>query len=311
MDTRGQRSKLACGRRKARPLHRHGAGRRCAGPREGSSRGCSATPTPTRSGCPTRAQILYGILNERSRRPRRAHLRPLGRHGGCDARGSSPALLAREPRGCCGLRPCSRSTSRLSSSTRTWSIWWTSPAPHPRCERDERFPLVVAGGHAPSTPSRWPTSSTLRSRRWRRGGGEINDVLAAHPPAHRPPSGPRGRSPRSPGSTSEPGTRRATRAAGSPARALSAGSPTWSRSAHLGPGEWPYPRRQLVPVTEVVQTGSTRGLPGLHARLSLLPGGDDHPPVRERPAPGARHGAARASSGAGYDEVTLTSLSTA
>jgi len=43
--------------------------------------------------------------------------------------------------------------------------------------------------------------------------------------------------------------------------------------------EWPYPRRQLVPVTEVVHDrlsvevfrGCTRGLP-------LLPGGNDHPP---------------------------------
>jgi len=76
--------------------------------------------------------------------------------------------------------------------------------------------------------------------------------------------------------------------------------------------EWPYPRRQLVPVTEVVHDrlsvevfrGCTRGCRFCQAGMITRP-------VRERPA---RQIEAMVTSGlrrTGYDEVSLTSLSTA
>ncbi len=77
-------------------------------------------------------------------------------------------------------------------------------------------------------------------------------------------------------------------------------------------GEWPYPKQQLVPLTEVVHDrlnvevfrGCTRGCRFCQAGMITRP-------VRERPAEQVeqmvRDGLART----GYDEVTLTSLSTA
>ena len=42
--------------------------------------------------------------------------------------------------------------------------------------------------------------------------------------------------------------------------------------------EWPYPKNQLVPLVEVVHDRlNVEIFRGLHARLPLLPGGDDHP----------------------------------
>jgi radical SAM family uncharacterized protein len=77
-------------------------------------------------------------------------------------------------------------------------------------------------------------------------------------------------------------------------------------------GAWPYPKRQLVPLTEVVHDrlnvevfrGCTRGCRFCQAGMITRP-------VRERPAEQVRtmidNGLART----GYDEVALTSLSTA
>ena len=76
--------------------------------------------------------------------------------------------------------------------------------------------------------------------------------------------------------------------------------------------DWPYPKTQLVPLTEVVHDrlnvevfrGCTRGCRFCQAGMITRP-------VRERPAAQVdrmvRDGLART----GYDEVTLTSLSTA
>jgi len=77
-------------------------------------------------------------------------------------------------------------------------------------------------------------------------------------------------------------------------------------------GEWPYPKSQLVPLTEVVHDrlnvevfrGCTRGCRFCQAGMITRP-------VRERPAEQVKsmitHGLRRT----GYDEVSLTSLSTA
>jgi radical SAM family uncharacterized protein len=75
---------------------------------------------------------------------------------------------------------------------------------------------------------------------------------------------------------------------------------------------WPYPRQQLVPLTEVVHDrlnvevfrGCTRGCRFCQAGMITRP-------VRERPADQVRHMIESGLRRTGYDEVALTSLSTA
>ena len=77
-------------------------------------------------------------------------------------------------------------------------------------------------------------------------------------------------------------------------------------------GEWPYPKQQLVPLTEVVHDrlnvevfrGCTRGCRFCQAGMITRP-------VRERPAEQVRTMVAEGLQRTGYDEVALTSLSTA
>jgi radical SAM family uncharacterized protein len=77
-------------------------------------------------------------------------------------------------------------------------------------------------------------------------------------------------------------------------------------------GQWPYPRNQLVPLTEVVHDrlnvevfrGCTRGCRFCQAGMITRP-------VRERPADQVRTMVADGLRRTGYDEVALTSLSTA
>jgi len=76
--------------------------------------------------------------------------------------------------------------------------------------------------------------------------------------------------------------------------------------------EWPYPRRQLVPLTEVVHDrlnvevfrGCTRGCRFCQAGMITRP-------VRERPAAQVRQMVDDGLARTGYEEVALTSLSTA
>ena len=76
--------------------------------------------------------------------------------------------------------------------------------------------------------------------------------------------------------------------------------------------DWPYPKRQLVPLTEVVHDrlnvevfrGCTRGCRFCQAGMITRP-------VRERPADQVRHMVQTGLRRTGYDEVALTSLSTA
>ena len=76
--------------------------------------------------------------------------------------------------------------------------------------------------------------------------------------------------------------------------------------------DWPYPRHQLVPLTEVVHDrlnvevfrGCTRGCRFCQAGMITRP-------VRERPAEQVRTMVADGLKRTGYDEVSLTSLSTA
>ena len=77
-------------------------------------------------------------------------------------------------------------------------------------------------------------------------------------------------------------------------------------------GDWPYPKRQLVPLTEVVHDrlnvevfrGCTRGCRFCQAGMITRP-------VRERPAAQVRTMVTEGLRRTGYDEVALTSLSTA
>jgi radical SAM family uncharacterized protein len=77
-------------------------------------------------------------------------------------------------------------------------------------------------------------------------------------------------------------------------------------------GAWPYPRHQLVPLTEVVHDrlnvevfrGCTRGCRFCQAGMITRP-------VRERPAEQVRRMISEGLAATGYDEVALTSLSTA
>src|SRR6185295_6380917 len=77
-------------------------------------------------------------------------------------------------------------------------------------------------------------------------------------------------------------------------------------------GEWPYPKQQLVPLIEVVHDrlnvevfrGCTRGCRFCQAGMITRP-------VRERPAEQVRRMIDEGLARTGYDEVALTSLSTA
>jgi radical SAM family uncharacterized protein len=88
--------------------------------------------------------------------------------------------------------------------------------------------------------------------------------------------------------------------------------PTVEKRTIADLADWPYPRRQLVPLTEVVHDrlnvevfrGCTRGCRFCQAGMITRP-------VRERPAEQVRTMVRDGLARTGYDEVALTSLSTA
>ena len=155
------------------------------------------------------------------------------------------------------------------------------PGRRPRARPPARS---APAGTAPTTPSRSPTSSTsscwATARRWSR---EITEVVGAWKAGGqgRPQSRCCGRWPASRASTSRPCTRSTydgPRIASVTPRHPGVPEQVEKRTiADLA--DWPYPRNQLVPLTEVVHDrlnvevfrGCTRGLP-------VLPGRDDHPP---------------------------------
>ena len=157
-------------------------------------------------------------------------------------------------------------------------------------------------GTAPSTPSRWPTSSTpscsatarrssASSTRWWPAGKQSGSASRRRPAR-------RTRRTRG-GLRPAPLRRRATPTAGSPAGDPAAGAPAMVGKRTIADlAEWPYPRHQLVPLTEVVHDrlnvevfrGCTRGCRFCQAGMITRP-------VRERPAEQVRKWCARGSRG--------------
>ena len=185
-------------------------------------------------------------------------------------------------------------------------------------DRRPEHPLVVIGGHCRVQPGAARRLRRRRRARRRRGGRRRDhrgrrglDRAAGAPTARRCCAS----WPRSPACTCPslydvdvrrpaPRRRHATlrRRAGRPS--TSGRSPTSA--------QWPYPKHQLVPLTEVVHDrlsvevfrGCTRGCRFCQAGMITRP-------VRERPAEQVRTMVADGLRRTGYDEVSLTSLSTA
>jgi radical SAM family uncharacterized protein len=185
-------------------------------------------------------------------------------------------------------------------------------------DRDESHPLVVAGGHCTYNPE--PLADFLDLVVLGDGEevvGEISEVVAAWKATDR-----------------APGSRRdlLVRLAGLEGiyvpslydvtydgPQVTAITPTVPEAPDVvgkrtvaDLAEWPYPRNQLVPLTEVVHDrlnvevfrGCTRGCRFCQAGMVTRP-------VRERPAEQVRAMVERGVERTGYDEVALTSLSTA
>ena len=213
---------------------------------------------------------------ERARRRRRgALLCPVVRHGGGDARGGHPPVLRRDDASGRGVR-----RHRLQPLRRA-HLHERPQHARPRRRRRSTPPSAARptrscsrAGTAPTTPSRSPTSSTPRPRR-RRGGRERaarRDRRVARRPARAarpPPAAPRARE-RSRASTSRASTRPATRTAGSCGYDAADGAPaTVEKRTVADLADWPYPRHQLVPLTEVVHDRlNVEVFRGLHARAA-------------------------------------------
>ena len=170
-------------------------------------------------------------------------------------------------------------------------------------QRDGRDPLVLAGGHCAFNPEplsdfvdrvpssetarRWSARSPRRSTPgWTRipSGGERVDLrhrLAGVPGVYVP-------------------ALYEARYVGGRLAAVRPGAPgvpeQIEKRTVADLGEWPYPRHQLVPVTEVVHDRlNVEVFRGLHEGLPFLPGRHDHPSgARATATAGARHGEGRA-----------------
>ena len=308
--------------REARSLHRDGAGqrpRRSTGPTR--SPGCSSTPTPTRSGCPTRGSRSSTRSSTSATTPSpSAPTRP----------GSTSRRELRRARACRCSRVDTHRAGRRLRRARLQPLGRARLHERPQLHRPRRRPGAAPStaaratrssspaGTAPSTPSRSPTSSTRSS-----------SATARRSSARSPRSSARGSAAAAPAREARAArARRRSRASTCPSmydvdvrrrahRARSrpryADVPARGREAH---GR--RPRRVAVPeaAARAAHRGGARppqrrGLPRLHPRLPLLPGRDDHPPGARAPGrAGAHDGAATGLRRTGYDEVALTSLST-
>ena len=205
-------------------------------------------------------------------------------------------------------------------------------------ERTAAHPLVVAGGHCAFNPE--PLADFVDCFVLGDGeeaAGEMNEVVAAwRSGAHLPgvtigDSQPESREAllralSQVDGVYVPACYQATYDAGSPAGAPRSTIPRLSGTTPRYPetpervekrtiadlGEWPYPKRQLVPLIEVVHDrlnvelfrGCTRGCRFCQAGMITRP-------VRERPAEQVHSMVMDGLARSGYDEVALTSLSSA
>ena len=294
-----------------------------ARPRPGPGRpGCWPTPTPTRSACPTRA--CRSCTRSSTSAPMRWP--------------SAPTPPGPTSRSCCGASAC-----RCSRSTRTApagdfdvlafnlsaELVYTNVlncidlAGVPGAGRATAAPSTrwsAPAATAPTTPSRWPTSSTsscwatarrswARSPRWSRDwkASGRTDGLARARPARAGP---------------DPGRLRAVDVRRRPTTAPTcvAVTPRYAdvperveKRTIADLADWPYPKQPAGAAHRGgARPAQRRGLPGLHPGLPLLPGRHDHPAGPRAPGrAGAHDGAPTACERTGYDEVALTSLSTA
>ena len=185
-------------------------------------------------------------------------------------------------------------------------------------QRTKGDPIVVAGGHCAFNPE--PLADFVDAFVIGDGEevvGELNDLLAQLLPAAAAPTGSREELLRElatvPG-VYVPGLYRPRYEDG---RLVAVeplhGAPAVVEKRTIADlSQWPYPRHQLVPLTEVVHDrlnvevfrGCTRGCRFCQAGMITRP-------VRERPADQVREMVDAGLSRTGYEEVALTSLSTA
>ena len=289
--------------REARSLHRDGAGQPAAGaPARPASPGCSSTPTPTRSGCPTRGSrsstrsstnattrwpsaptrpgststgelraarraAVLGRHPPRGRRLRRHRLQPLGR-----ARLHERARLPR-PRRRAGAGRAPRRRAPARGRRRALRVQPRADGRLRRRVRDRRRRGAGRRDHR--------GASAAWKRAGRTGGREgVLRELATHPRRLR--------------------ARRCTTSSTTApriARGARRGTPTCptvvDKRTVADLAEWPYPKQQLVPLIEVVHDrlnvevfrGCTRGCRFCQAGMITPPG------ARAARRPGAHDGA--------------------
>ena len=237
-------------------------------------------------------QILYEILNERDDAVAERAYAPWLDMRREMRRAPGAALLGRHPPRRRRLRRRSPSTSRPSSSTRTCSNCLDLAGVPVRAEdRRPEHPLVIAGGHCAFNPE---PHGRLRRRvrdRRRRGGGRRDHRGRRRVEARRAGPAPRRRAARARHDPRRLRARRCTTSsttAPSIARGHARATPTCptvvDKRTVADLADWPYPKKQLVPLIEVVHDrlnveifrGCTRGCRFCQAGMITRP-------VRERP----------------------------
>ena len=228
----------------------------------------------------------------------RAHLRPLGRPRGSCCAPAACRCSRSTPTGRPATSTCSPSTSRPSSSYTNLLNWSTSPAcPVRAADRRPEHPLVGRRRALHVQPRAHRRLRRLRRAR-RRRGGRRRDHRGRSAPGRRPvaPRQPRAR---------PAGARRRSRAStcrrcttcdydGRRPRGVTPRYPDVPEQVEKRTvadlADWPYPKQPARAAHRGrARPAQRRGLPGLHARLPLLPGGHDHPPGPRAPGRAGAH----------------------